>query len=530
LDTKDSQNMIASALREIQTPLDRIINMNRLILETAVASEQREYAEMVRDSAEMISALIEDVDKYLRIETGGLNMTKVEFDCWNVIDDAVDKIYKEAVARGVGIYLMLDESVPEMALGDAALIGRAVAGLVVNGAAMAVKDEVRISVAGTEAEDGRIDVVIELVVNNVKISEDEFGRLFKPFGIRGERFSWLPGASGLGLAVCRKLTKIIGGDVNVSRKESKELQFCMSFPVQRAASKIFDDTPCSFALENMKVLVADSVQSERAILVRYLEAAGCSCVEFGRLEEAFDKLSKSDDGIGKFDVMIAAVSELDDTGLQSTFRARIAAYQADTPLLLISNESTQNAQTITADNAIVVQFGRPVRKRELLEWVSNVRHSGKKRSGVSDGDQGGPLIVNVTQTPAIKKTRILVAEDNSVNRKVVAKFLETAGYEFDLAENGLVATEMCKKTGYDIIFMDCEMPVKNGYDAARSIRALEIERGGSKRSVICAMTGNSSKGDRKECFEAGMDDFISKPLNRNEFITMVDKWSRTISA
>lgn len=502
--------------------------MNGLIIETAVATEQREYAEMVRDSAETISALIEDVYKYLRIENGSLKVTEAEFNFWNVIEDVVYKLYKEGAVKGTGIYLMLDESVPEMVLGDAAIIRDAIAALVANGAAMASRGDAEVSVTGAEAEDGRIDVVLELVVNKVEINENECDRLFEPFGVNGEICSRLPVASGLGLTVCRGLARIIGGDVNVSRKEYKELLFRMSLPVQRKASKRSDDMSQSSALEKMKVLVADSIQSERAILVRYLEAAGCSCVEFERLEEAFDELPKSDGNISKFNAMIAAVSGFDDTELQSTIRARIAAFRADIPLMLICNDQIHNSQALTPDNAIAVQFDRPVRKRELLEWISKVRHSGKKRAEASNEAHDGPRADSAASAPGIKKTRILVAEDNAVNRKVVSKFLETAGYEFDLAENGLVATEKWKNTGYDIILMDCEMPVKNGYDAARSIRKLENERKGTKRSVICAMTGNSSKGDRNECFKAGMDDFISKPLNRSELITMIDKWSRTI--
>ncbi|MBN1575702.1 MAG: response regulator, partial [Chitinispirillaceae bacterium] len=280
------------------------------------------------------------------------------------------------------------------------------------------------------------------------------------------------------------------------------------------------------SLEGMNILIADPSPSGRRIIVHYLEAMGCNCREFEHGEDILMDLAYSTAPPVRYDAMIIAMQQVGETGYQLAARIRDDDLVRSIPLVMVTATGKRGDAQKMKEIGVAGYLTRPLKQHELIDCMRMIRRGAA--AGAAEAPARRPLITRhtIAEEMAGKKFRILVAEDNAVNRKSIKKYLDKAGYTCEVAENGVDALDSFGRRAYDFIFMDCQMPIVSGCDAARSIRDKEAQRAGRPPVPICGMIAGPSKNEREQCVAAGMDDCIVKPFSRADLVAMVEKWER----
>jgi two-component system, sensor histidine kinase and response regulator len=509
----------ATMSHEIREPMNGVIGMTRLLLETPLTDEQRGFVEAVHDAGQALLTIINDILDLSRIEAGRLELDGIDFDLRTLLERVVAILMPRVRDKGLALRLLIDPEVPSTLRGDPGRIRQICLNLLGNAIKFTAAGEV--SLAVRLVADGPADLRVGLTVRDtgMGIPEHLQDGLFTAYAQADPSVPRLYGGSGLGLTICKRLVGLMGGEIRLSSRPGEGTAFDLELSLARTPEARPGPAPSAAEIAGMRLLIVDGTRTTRTMLQQRTESCGIAAAVADSGGAALAALDQAHDQGRPIEIALIDRSLPDLSGEELGRRIKADPRLRSTELVMTASSGLRGDAARVKKIGFAAYLPKPVTAQTLLECLLQLRGAPPAAGPVP----GTPELITVHSMSERRAAglKILLADDNPVNCRLTSLMLEKAGHQIDVVNDGAAAVETLRRKAYDLVLMDVQMPGVDGLEATRRIRRLPAARAGVP---VIAITANAWPDDQQRCLEAGMNDIITKPIDRARLLGKLAQW------
>jgi two-component system sensor histidine kinase/response regulator len=510
---------LATMSHEIRTPMNGVLGMTEMLLGTALTETQRKFTRLLKRSGEHLMVIINDILDFSKIEAGKLSVEYIDFNLWDLLGDMHNIYTPQADAKAIALEFDIANDIPIAVCGDPNRLRQIMANLLGNAIKFTERGRIlaKVQVVGEDAQE--VAVRFEVHDTGIGVSRDASGRIFEAFSQADNSTTRKYGGTGLGLAISKQLVELMGGEIGVRNALTQGSIFW--FTVSFDKPRVDPDEPGALlnTMEGLRVLIVDEHPGSRQQLERQLACWQVASDSVASAVDAFETLMTAARAGKPYTVAILDMDLRRTSGLALAASIKAEPAIRATRVLLLSSDRLAADPVQRREAGVAYQLIKPAREGDLFECIV-----ARPRRRAGPAEVAAPEPAALPAVNGHRSRKVLLAEDNPVNVEVATAMLDGLGLEVHCVGNGEQALQAARAGGYDVVLMDCQMPVMDGFAATAEIRRHEQQGGRPRTLPIIAITANALQGDRESCLAAGMDDYLSKPFTQQELGAVIGRW------